>query len=69
MTDKDGNGMIDQTEMFAVTSLLATGNNKEKLNFLFTMYDENGEIKEQYIYWPFSFLFIQLGTNSIARYL
>ena len=42
LTDKDENGMIDQTEMFAVTSLLATGDTREKLKFLFAMYDENG---------------------------
>ena len=38
LTDKDENGMIDQTEMFAVTSLLATGDTREKLKFLFAMY-------------------------------
>lgn len=43
LTDKDENGMIDQTEMFAVTSLLATGDTREKLKFLFAMYDENGK--------------------------
>ena len=36
--------MIDQTEMFAVTSLLATGDTREKLKFLFAMYDENGKV-------------------------
>ena len=35
--------MIDQAEMFAVTSLLATGDTREKLKFLFAMYDENGK--------------------------
>ena len=43
LTDKDGNGEVDQTELFTVTSLLATGDTREKLKFLFAIYDENGK--------------------------
>ena len=45
LTDKDGNGEVDQTELFTVTSLLATGDTREKLKFLFAIYDENGKRK------------------------
>lgn len=44
LTDKDGNGEVDQAELFAVASLLATGDTREKLKFLFAIYDENGMI-------------------------
>ena len=45
MADKDGNGEVDEKELFAVASLLATGDTKEKLKFLFDIYDENGKKK------------------------
>ena len=43
LTDKDHNGLVDEAELFAVTSLLASGNTEEKLKFLFEIYDENGK--------------------------
>lgn len=42
LTDKNNSGDVDQQELFAIASLLVTGDTGQKLRLLFDIYDENG---------------------------
>ena len=51
VTDTDRSGEVDQAELFAILSRLATGDNSHKLKFLFDVCDTNGQLLHLSFHW------------------